>query len=201
MNVDPVIPRLLAGRDRLSQVEKDDLLASVLAGVAPPKTRVRWWMGVVPAVAVTIALVLIAPWRSTAPTSELAARGGGEPFAVFQATCAGGCDRGDRILFDLHGTSGYRYFAAFSKRPDGTVLWYFPDAVHDSSVDLVTQPQGGVLDRSIVLGADHPAGVYRVHGVFSGDPLTREMIRAAFDETTLSTGLGTQVVVRELVVR
>ncbi|MDB4960524.1 MAG: hypothetical protein JWP01_523 [Myxococcales bacterium] len=196
-----MIPRLLAGRDRLSQVEKDDILASVLAGVSPPRSRVRWWMGFVPAVALTIAIVVLAPWRSTAPTSELAARGGGQPFAVFQPSCAGGCERGHKILFDLHGTSGYRYFAAFSKRPDGTVLWYFPDQGQDASVDLVTQPQDGVLDRSIVLGADHPAGVYRVHGVFSREPLTREMIRAAFDETTLSVGPGTQVVVHELVVR
>ncbi len=40
-----------------------------------------------------------------------------------------------------------------------------------------------------------------MHGVFSQQPLTREMIRAAFDETTLSAGAGTQVIVHELVVR
>ena len=201
MSVDPVIPRLLAGHDRLSRVEKDDILDAVLAGVSPPQRRVRWWMALVPAAMAMVAILAIAPWRSSAPTSELAARGGSEPFAVFQPTCTDGCEAGHKILFDLHGTSGYRYFAAFSKRPDGTVLWYFPDAGRSSSIDLVMQPESGVLDRSILLGADHPPGTYRLHGVFSREPLTREMIRAGFDETTLSAGPDTKVVVSELVVR
>ncbi len=197
-----LIPRLLAKRDQLGRVEKDAIFESVLANVSPKRRRVRWWLGVVPAVAVTVAVVLLGPWRSpAAPIGELAARGGGaQAFASFHPSCAGACERGHKIVFDLHGTTGYRYFAAFSKRTDGTVLWYFPSSPDDLSLDLSTQPREGVLDRGIVLGEEHAAGSYRVYGVFSRAPLTREMIRAGFDEPHHAAGPDTTVITADLVI-
>jgi hypothetical protein len=189
---------LLAKQDRLSSVEKDEILDAVLAGSAPAKQRLRWWFGLVPAAAIAL-LVLVAPWRSE--RADLAARGGGQPFASFRPICSGECVTGQKITFDLQGTTGYRYFAAFSKRPDGTVLWYFPSSDAATSVDLVAQPTGGLLDQSIVIGDDHPAGAYRVYGVFSREPLTRAQIRTAFDESLRTAGPGTQVIETEIVVR
>ena len=110
----------------------------------------------------------------------------------------GGCTHGAKLVFDLHGTTGYRYFAAFAKRSDGMVLWYFPTSDAESSVAL---PTSGILDQGIILGDDHPAGMYRVYGVFSRAPFTRAAIRDAFDPTGLTAGPNTKIVVADVVVR
>lgn len=195
---DQLVARLLAGDDRLSRIEKDAVLDGVLATVAPPR-RARWPWLALPAVVAAAALVVIAPWRSREP--EFTARGGSSSVAALHVTCAAGCTHGAKLLFDLHGTSSYRYFAAFAKRGDGTVLWYFPTTDAGTSVDLAMLPASGVLDRGIVLGDDHPAGTYRVYGVFSRAPLTRANIRDAFDATHLSAGAGTEVVTADVEVR
>jgi hypothetical protein len=149
----------------------------------------------------TVAIVIIAPWRSTdssnptTTTSEFTARGGSQAFAAFTPVQTDG-----KLLFDVHGTTGYRYFAAFSRRADGTILWYFPTP-DGTSVDLASQPTTGVLDRSIVLGEEHQTGSYRLYGVFSQQPLTRDAIKVQFDETALSVGPNTKVIATELVVR
>jgi hypothetical protein len=194
---DRLVSRLLAGDDRLSRIEKDAVLDGVLATVAPPR-RTRWPWLALPVVA-AVALFVIAPWRSSEP--EFAARGGSSPMASLHVTCTAGCTRGAKLLFDLHGTSSYRYFAAFAKRGDGTVLWYFPTSDTSTSADLATLPTSGVLDRGIVLGEDHPAGSYRVYGVFSREPLARATIRDAFDATRLTAGVGTEVVTSDVEVR
>lgn len=203
-----LIPRLLSGRDQLSIVEKEQILDTVLGGVARESgaaepagatapRRARWWWLGLPALAMTIAVVIIAPWRSTSTTttSEFSARGGDQLFAAFAPVQSNG-----KLLFDVHGTSGYRYFAAFSRRTDGTILWYFPTPT-GTSLDLATQPATGVLDQGIVLGDEHQPGTYRVYGVFSHEPLTRDAIKAQFDDTALSAGPNTKVIATELVVR
>ena len=196
---EPVIPRLLAGRDRLSRVEQDAILAAVLGSVAP-RRRARWWLAAGVPIAAAVALVLIAPWKSQPTETEFASRGSSQPFAMVHATCPDGCERGHKIVFDLHGTTGFRYFAAFAKRTDGTVLWYFPALPGETSLDLAVQPGHGVLDRSIVIGEEHVPGRYTLYSVFSRVPLTREAIRTRFDELQ-QAGAKTQVVTSELVVR
>jgi hypothetical protein len=150
-----------------------------------------------------IALVVVVPRGSGPAEPELAARGGGDVTA-FEPTCPGapaaGCRTGDKLLFDVHGTSGYRYFAAFSRRPDGTIVWYFPTS-DGTSLDLSTHQRSGVVDQGVVLGAEHPAGRYQIYGVFSRTPLTRQAIRDRFDEAAHHAGPDTRVVTRELVVR
>lgn len=192
-----LIPRLLSGRDQLSIVEKEQILDTVLGGVARESGgRARWWWLGLPALAMTLAIVIIAPWRSTSTTtSEFSARGGDQLFAAFAPVQSNG-----KLLFDVHGTTGYRYFAAFSRRTDGTILWYFPTP-SGTSLDLATQPATGVLDQGIVLGDEHQPGTYRVYGVFSREPLTRDAIKAQFDDTALSAGPNTKVIATELVVR
>jgi hypothetical protein len=190
---DRLIPRLLARRDRLGRIEKDAILETVLAGVAP-RRRARWWLAVAaPVLAAAAVLFVIAPWRHE---SEFTARGSSRPVATFRATCNGGCTRGGKLVFDVYGTTSYRYFAAFAKRGDGTVLWYFP-AADGTSLDIAASLHG-VLDQGIVLGDEHPAGSYRVYGVFSDAPLTRAQVRAVFDEGARA---GTEVVTVDLEVR
>ena len=197
MNADDrLTSRLLAGRDRLSRTEKDAVLDGVLAA---PRPRARWPWLVLPALAAAVALVVIGPWRTSQP--EFATRGGTRPVAALHVSCAAACTHGAKLLFDLHGTTTYRYFAAFTKRGDGKVLWYFPTTDVAPSVDLAGLPASGVLDRGIVLGDDHPAGAYRIFGVFSRAPLTRAAIRAAFDPARLTAGADTEVVAADVEIR
>ena len=142
---------------------------------------------------------MVAPWGATGTRDELAARGGGAPVAALKLHCAEACSTGAKLLFDLDGTTGYRYFAAFARRGDGVVLWYFPDTPDGTSVELEAANTRGVLDRSIVLGGEHAPGHYQVFGVFSQAPLTRAQLHAAF--TGDSAGPGTAVVAQELDVR
>lgn len=188
---DRLAARLLAGDDRLSRIEKDALLEGVLP---PPRPRARWVWLALPALA-AVALILIAPWKTA---DDFTARGGSQPVAALHVSCAAACTQGAKLLFDLHGTTSYRYFAAFAKRDDGTVLWYFPGDDVGTSVEV---PASGVLDRGIVLGAEHPAGTYHVYGVFSRTPLTRVALRDAFDATRLTAGSGTAVVTADVEIR
>ena len=196
----PVIGRLLAGRNRLSRVEKEQILDNVLAEVAPPR-RKRWLLAAMPAIAAAvIVLLVLAPWR-TREQNDFTTRGAGNAIGAFEPMCAHICTTGAKMLFDLNGTTGYRYFAAFSQRADGTVLWYFPSSDEASSLDLAQQLGSGVLEQGIVLGSEHSAGTYRVFGVFSNEPLSRAQIRDRFDPARVTAGAGTSVVEQELVVR
>jgi hypothetical protein len=196
----PVISRLLSGRNRLSRLEKEQILDNVLAEVAP-RRRSRLWFAAMPAVAAAVVLLLVlAPWRSR-EQGDFTTRGAGHSFGAFKPACAHGCSAGDKILFDLHGTTGYRYFAAFSQRADGTVLWYFPSSDDATSLDLSRQLGSGVLDHGIVIGSEHSAGSYRVFGVFSNEPLSRAQIRDRFDAERVTAGPGTSMIEQELVVR
>jgi hypothetical protein len=67
--------------------------------------------------------------------------------------------------------------------------------------DRASASASGVLERGIVLGSEHPAGKYRVYGVFSTAPFTRATIRSAFDVERLTAGVGTTVVTTEFEVR
>ena len=191
---DRLVSRLLAGRDEMSRVEKDAVLERVLA--ERPR-RTRWTWLAVPAFAAVAAAVLFVMMPSHSYDDELAARGGSAVFAALHVTCSPACAPGGKLVLDLHGTTGYRYFAAFAKRADGTVLWYFPASDDATSVEATS----GVLDRTIVLGPEHPAGTYQIYGVFSNAPLGRAAIRDAFDPARMTAGAGTAVVSQELVVR
>jgi hypothetical protein len=185
---DRIVPRLLAGRDRLGRIEKDAILDAVLASAAPKRTPLRWWWLAAPAVAAAAVLVLVLYPRGA--HDEFAARGSDRAVAVFHPTCgAAPCALGSKLMFDIHGTTEYRYVAAFAKRGDGTVVWYFAGADIASAVS-------GVLDRGVELDAP---GTYRIYGVFSRDPLTREQIRERFDEHT--AGPDTAIVTTDLELR
>ena len=190
---DRLVSRLLAGRDALSRVEKDELLEGI---VAERPRRARWvWLALPALAAAALVLLLVRPAHHD---DELAARGGSGAFAALHVTCSPACEPGGKLVFDLHGTTGYRYFAAFGKRADGTVLWYFPATDDATSLDV---PANGVVDRTIVLGPEHPAGTYEIYGVFSNAPLGRTAIRTGFDPVRMTAGAATAVVSEEIVVR
>src|SRR5687767_8072174 len=202
---DPRAARLLAGKNRLGRIEKDAIFERVLSEVAP--RRRPWFWFALPALATAaIAIVLLRP--SEEP--EFGARGGGKPVASFMPTCGGKvpaatteiraivpvaqCARGDKLLFDLHGTSGYRYFAAFTRDGDGNVIWYVdgkPLALRD-----------GVFKDAVVIGDEHVPGTHLVYAVFSTKPLSRDRIKAMFaDLANGSLGKGSRVIVKGIEVQ
>lgn len=185
--MDRLSARLLAGRDVPSVVEKEAMLAAVL----PQRPRRGLWLAA-PAILAAAALCFVL-WPSNA--SEFTARGGSRANARFTLSCPLGCQSGHKLVFDLQGTVGYRYFAAFARGPGGEVIWYFPQPNETSAA--VTD----VLDQSIVFGPEHTPGSYKVYGVFSDEPLTRDAIKARFDPVERTVGAHTKVVVRDLVMQ
>jgi hypothetical protein len=201
-----LIPRLLSGKNRLSRREKDVLFERVCAQLAPRRTFRR--PAVLLALAGAAAAILALPWvirDGRRPLDEpFGARGAAQ--ADFGLVCAGQpdgrCQQGQKLLFDLHldPRSSYRYFAAFARRDDGTVLWYFPDAPDGHSIELAGRLSHGVLDRGVALDERHGAGHYQVIGIYSAVPLTRDVIKARFRPGAADLGPDTSVVMRELVV-
>jgi hypothetical protein len=182
--------RLLAGRRRLSRPEKEAILESVLARVAP---RRRWRrpvaLGALALAGAAVLAVVVLPGAREA-RDELTVRGGALA-AGFEVTCLPRpCATGSKLVFDITSTGGAAYFAAFARSADRWI-WYFPSAPAGRSLPL--PPTGGVLDSGIVLGPEHALGSYTVHAVFSASPLDRAAIRAAFERG--------QTIAREVVVQ
>lgn len=172
--------RLLSGKNRLSAAEKEDILTGVLARVEEPTPvqRRRALLFSLSGAAAALAVVLIVMIR---PGGDEFASRGGQPAASFEARCAGAdgvrtCRAGDKLLFEVTGGSGAEYFAAFARRGDGAVIWYFP-AEGESSPALAERAPRGVLDSGILLGPEHPPGRYTVVGLFSPRPLSRDQVR------------------------
>ena len=59
----------------------------------------------------------------------------------------------------------------------------------------------GVIDRGVLLGGDHPPGRYVIYGIFTHQPLTRQWLRAHFNDHAPRYGIDGEVVVREVEVR
>jgi hypothetical protein len=193
-----LIWRLLSGRDRLSRPEKDEILERILARVDRRGRRARRIGLAVGLAGAAAAIALMLARTDQDGGDEIAARGPDSAVAALAVGCDPGepaiCDRGDRLVFDLDGTAGFRHFAAFARGPGGVVIWYVDGAEIGDSV------RDGVLDRAVELG-DHGPGEYRVYGVFSLEPLGREAIRDRFVDGAADLGPGTRVITRELVVR
>ena len=191
--------RLLSGKNRLSAAEKEDILAVVLARVEEPTPiqRRRGLLFALAGAAAALAVILTVLIR---PRSDEFASRGGESAASFEARCAGAdgvrtCRAGDKLLFEVTGGPGAEYFAAFARRGDGAVIWYFP-AEGQASPALAERAPRGVLDSGILLGPEHPPGRYTVVGLFSPRPLSRDQVR----ETVAAPADDVLAVSRELVI-
>jgi hypothetical protein len=204
-----LIPRLLSGRNRLSRPEKDEILANVLGEVTPGR-RVRGRHGVLLALAGAVGILVLVPLAMRggpdgARDAAFSARGISSAAAGFELVCPDGrpgiCLQGDTLLFDLSGSAGHDYFAAFARHQDGTVIWYFPESPDGKSLELARSLSEGVLRRGVAVGDEHQPGRYRVHGIFSDTALTRDDIKERFEDGAHDLGPGTAVTTRELTVR
>lgn len=176
----PSISRLLSGRDQLTRLEEEQILAQVLEqSRSKGADRRRLWgaFGALVAASAGIAGLF---WVGPEP-GEFVARGGGPHFTV-RCTPTLPCGPGGRLEWFVQAQPPLTHFAAFARRADGTILWYFPDREDGTTLDLSVhaQAKGGALDVGIELGQEHAPGTYKVIGMFLGAPLDRGQVRAAY---------------------
>ncbi|HWZ87224.1 MAG TPA: hypothetical protein VNW92_00190 [Polyangiaceae bacterium] len=196
---DETIARLLARREGPSVLQKEALFEQIYRQIPHESARPRWPFGLLAfgcVLAVTLGLAL---WRRPAG-SEFASRGAPPPaLPRFAAGCVGGpppgCRAGGRLAFEVTASEGRHYFAAFARRSDGVVIWYFPE---ENGLSLPF-PGGAasLLDRAVELGAEQPPGHYEVYGVFSARALTRAEIKRALGDDLRGRD-GVSVVVQSL---
>jgi hypothetical protein len=199
---DREIARLLSGRNEPSVLEKEAGFEAVMHAVdRGQRARRGWlWAGSLAAAAAALLLVFVRPGSEAG--EEFTSRGGGGgqlgllcvPPSPSRAPGAeeARCVAGGKLAFDVSGTENL-YFAAFARRADGTVLWYWP-APTGRSLPVSAFADRRAPHTAVMLDASHPAGRYDVFGVFSRKPLGREELKRALGEDL--RGDGTIQVVR-----
>jgi hypothetical protein len=174
MNDEERAARLLRGKNTPSVLERESMVGQILDDVSPKRARVRWFRSASMIVAVgAAATALIFMVR---PPDEMTPRAG-ESGAALETICRPGpaCKRGSQLLFRVSNVSNQGgYLAAFAKRADGLVIWYFP---RDESASSTAFSQNQWLDEGVILGADHEPGEYRIYALISKEPLARDRIR------------------------
>ncbi len=165
--------RLLA-RGRLSQPEKERMLAAALPAAGASRPRRRWlWLGAAAPALAAAGLVLMVWPRG----DGFRAKGTGGGPAV-TASCAGGCAVGRTLVYRVEGARELLYLAAYSVDGAGTRTWHFPSG--SGELPRVTPAAGApvLLPRGIRLGT--PGG-QTLHWLLLRKPLSREAILATPD--------------------
>lgn len=199
-----LIDRLLSGKNRMSSATKDAIFEDVMDEVAPSRKRKRWFYGSLGALVLATGAALLIPralHNEGAPrVPEFAARGDGAALGALTIRCSKGaeleCARDSKLLFDLHGTTGYTHFAALVRHTDGTVTWFVPASLGATSLTLSDHLIKGALDQALLLGAAQQAGEYEVYGFYSKRPLTQETIKSRFTPEAENLGPETLVLRR-----
>ena len=180
--------RLLSGQDRLSVLEKEQMLGSVLlgVGVTPQKQKINWFQQQLTWVLAACGVLLLVPmaywaWPAGEAPGELRSKGVAQSSVNFSVSCTGRgqdapCQPGDKLVFAVQPGDTHGYFSAFAVRPDGAVVWYFPAREDSRSVE-VTGDTDGVLNQGVMIGSEHQNGQHEIVGVFSTQPLSREQVR------------------------
>ena len=199
---DEVLGRLIAGCNAPSVLAKEQLFERIYAQVQPKserRPRGAWLFATFAGAAAVAAaaLLLIHPGEL-----EFQARGShvtaGGPELIVSCPGVSGCRVGSKLSFAVRlpepaTTAEPGYFAAFARRFDGTIIWYFPEPV-GSSIAVPQTSEPALLDRAVLLGPEHLPGHYEVYGVFSRQPLTREQLKLKVGEDL--SGSPDAVVVR-----
>lgn len=95
-----------------------------------------------------------------------------------------GCAIGRTLLFEFDAIPNeYAFFSAFAQAPDGTTLWYYPDADGQSPA---LERSNALQKRAIRLEPPHAEGEYRIYSIFSRTPVTRADIRASLGSALVS---------------
>ncbi len=184
------LDRLMSGSPDLSVQEKEAMLAALLPdpdqapGPASRWVWARWSMAAAAAVAVALVVVLL---PTEAPKEDgFNARGAADSQPAFTLTCKAPpqaddpglrCAQDSLLAFRLTPQPGATHFSAAALGPDSRLRYYFPSRT-TPSLPLQGEPLGA---RGVVLGADHPAGAYRVFGCYTSGPVDPARMRAAIE--------------------
>lgn len=207
--------RLLSGRNEPSVLEKEALFAE-LERKLPQSVPSRLWFGaavggLLSLCGVTAAVVLglrpLSAPSGEVPTSspgsgDWVARGGPTENApsvrlfCLEGTQEKDCAVGRTLAFELQKLpEQLRYYAAFARAPNGSILWYFPGAKDTSPL---LDRSHGIQRQAIPLEPPHTPGEYEVFTVFSENPVGRSELKAALGPSLAST--ARLVVVRRRVI-
>ncbi|MFC1642364.1 hypothetical protein ACFL5O_06710 [Myxococcota bacterium] len=179
--------RLLSGRNEPSVLAKEALFQRILTKLepAPSRWRCATILAAVTALAgaMAAAVLVLRPPDGTPSAAEFVSRGTEKvPGPWVRLACLRGareteCRLGTTLVFEVHRLpETVRFFAAFARRSDGTVFWYFPGPTGRSPE--LKQP-AGLLEQAVRLGPPHSPGEYEVFALFSRQPMTRVEIKAA----------------------
>jgi len=175
--------RLLSGQDRLSIIEKEQILQAVLQAKPVGERSLPWGLTMrLGAATAGLLLVVWMAWFIADPAPGAFTSRGTSDRGSFALACLGQgsglhCQRGDRLLFRVSPPAGKPFFSAIANRPDGVTLWYFPSD-EGQSVPIDQNNFQGVLSVGVAMGEDHLHGRIEVLGLFSAMPLNKAQIRA-----------------------
>ncbi|HMA93633.1 MAG TPA: hypothetical protein VKP30_13170 [Polyangiaceae bacterium] len=94
------------------------------------------------------------------------------------------CAIGRTLVFEFDAIpKEYAFFSAFAQTPDGTTLWYYPDAEGQSPA---LERSNALQNRAIRLEPPHTEGEYRIYSIFSRTPVTRADIRTSLGSALVS---------------
>lgn len=187
---DRLAARLLSRKNQLSRPEKEAIFDGVMQrlpdGDRPwtfGSARNKWLLlSGLGGAALATAMMFLFVLPRVGDSPEFAKKGAAPSGPTLRLACAeagraGPCAQGRTILFEASGYGSRRHFAAFARRDDGTVIWYFPDAAAALTLTLSDDGSGRALKKGIAIGAEHTAGRYVVYGLFFEQPRTRPEIR------------------------
>ena len=201
--------RLLSERPGLSVGEKESALKAVLEHVDREESPSRFRrFGVLPTAVklaafagfalVTIPIVVILSGSPGEQGEEFLEKGALSEMPLFSIKCVDAahikdtagfkntCRPGDKIVFNVRPPTGQNHFSAFARREsDGLIIWYFPETEKGSSYALGAPSPNRILSKGVVIGKEYTSGQYKVYGIFSQKPTTREEIKSQFDEDYL----------------
>ena len=177
------IARLLAGRNEPSVLEKEAAFEELMKRVSHEKRRRGLLFGGLALAAAAFLAVV------SQRDAEFGTRGGGHGALALKCIPPGDgtrCVAGGKLTLDVGGSSSL-YFAAFARRSDGTIVWYWPSA-SGSSPPVASFAHKRAPHTAIQLDAAHPAGPYEVYGVFSARPLDRTQLKKALGDELRGDG-------------
>jgi hypothetical protein len=176
VDVSDDLDRLLA-RGRLSGPQRDRVLEKVLAKTSRPRgLRLKHVALAAPLAAVAAVLILVGVRQRE--HADFSVKGGGG--SVVEASCSNGplsaCPVGSTLVFRFDGLSAPAYVQAYatpSSPSEGERVWYFPTSSVPAP-QLAAEASSELLQKAVVIGAEHSARDYRITIVLSAQPLTRD---------------------------
>lgn len=178
--------RLLAGKNKLSSVEKDAILHQVLK--AQPRSRPRpvWGWMLASGASLALVLLLVTQFLPKNEPAQFASKGAGLSHRGFSINCLNTngediCQNGSKLIFRSWAPAKKPFFTAFARASDARIIWYFPSSSQPTSLNLSNTKAGAILEQAVRLGPEHKPGTYTIYGLFSKQALDKTAVRSIIE--------------------